>query len=134
MKKARFLYYTLFICCIGLLFSTCKRDPQIVDYKDYPNDVGLIIRGKCATSGCHNDISYEAAGGLNLSTWNDLFKGTRTGATLIPYRADFSPFMYFVNTYNDLGLINIPTMPINKKSAESRGIISMEAHTRGTTR
>ncbi len=111
------MYKSFFLCGIVVVFFfllSCKRDIPIIDYKDYPNEVGKIIRGKCATSGCHNDASYEAAGGLNLSTWNNLFKGSRTGAVVIPYSTDYSSFLYFVNTYPDLGLTNVPVMPVNQ--------------------
>ncbi len=102
----------LLISTIGALVC-CKKDTEIIDYKDYPNAVGKIIRSRCANIGCHNDASHQAAGGLNMSTWNDLFKGTRSGASIIPYRADYSPLIYFVNTYTDIGPVNTPLMPLN---------------------
>lgn len=111
------------LLAIGL--SSCVKESDKIDTKDYPETVGKIIRGRCATSGCHNDASYEAAGGLNLSTWEDLFNGTRTGASVIPYRADFSSFMYFVNTYPDLGPINSPTMPYNKDPLSKDEVIAL---------
>ena len=123
MSGIRLIYYLLLLCCMTLFFFSCKKDTEIVESKDYPNKIGIIIRGKCATSGCHNDASYKAAGGLNLSTWDNLFKGTETGASVIPYRSDFSSLMYFVNTYPELGLMNTPTMPINKKALSREEVI-----------
>jgi DNA-binding beta-propeller fold protein YncE len=98
----------------AIIFFSCAKDNDKIDTKDYPEEIGKIIQGRCATSGCHNNESYDAAGGLNLSTWEDLFKGTRTGSAIIPYRPDFSPLMYFVNTFSDLGPANSPTMPFGR--------------------
>ncbi len=108
----RTLYITVSMLII-FVFSLCRKDKGKVGFGNYPSDVGKIMVYKCATSGCHNNLSYLASGGLNLTTWNDMFKGTNSGSSVIPFRADFSSLCYFVNTYTDLGIINSPTMPFN---------------------
>ncbi|MFL5752696.1 MAG: YncE family protein [Bacteroidia bacterium] len=123
MKAVSHQLFLLFLLSAAL--SSCVKESDKIDTKDYPEVVGKIIRGRCATSGCHNDASYDAAGGLNLSTWEDLFKGTRTGASVIPYRADYSPFLYFVNTYADLGPVNVPTMPYGKAALSRDEVIQL---------
>jgi DNA-binding beta-propeller fold protein YncE len=95
-------------------FSFCRKDVGKTIYGNYPNEVGKIMVNKCATSGCHNAISYPASNGLNLTTWDDLFKGGNSGSSVIPFRSDFSSLCYFINTYADLGIINTPTMPYNR--------------------
>ncbi len=112
MRKPLYIVFFPFI----IVFSFCKKDTGPGFFKDYPNEVGNIIINKCATSGCHNDASYLAAAGLNLSTWEDLFKGSNSGSSVIPYRADFSSFCYFINTFSELGPVNYPTMPYNAKA------------------
>jgi len=104
-----------FIIPIVLLFafSYCRKDKGLTNYGNYPNEVGKIMVNQCATTGCHNAASAEAASGLNLSTWSDLFKGSRSGSPVIPYSSRFSSLCYFINSYNDLGPVNLPTMPIN---------------------
>ncbi|HEY1039688.1 MAG TPA: hypothetical protein VGF30_09805, partial [Bacteroidia bacterium] len=79
---------------------------------DYPVEIGKIFKGRCATSGCHNEASYKGAAGLNLSNWSNLFKGGNSGAVVIPFNAEFSSLCYFINTYPDLGPTNLPTMPV----------------------
>ncbi len=101
---------------VTVLFFSCKKDIGLANFGDYPNDVGKIVALTCATEGCHNNKSYKAASGLNLSTWNDLFKGTSSGAAVIPFRSDFSSLCYFINTYPEFGLMNGPTMPLNKSA------------------
>ncbi|MGZ3931415.1 MAG: hypothetical protein ACXVP0_08685 [Bacteroidia bacterium] len=96
-----------------LLFYTCKKDKGLSNYGNYPNEIGKIMVNRCATSGCHNDASYEANAGLNLSTWDALFKGSNSGSPVIPFRADFSSLCYFINTNKNLGPVNFPTMPYN---------------------
>lgn len=98
---------------ISLVFSSCLKDKGLTIYGNYPNEVGKIMTTQCATSGCHNNASYKAANGLNLTTWDDLFKGSNSGSPVIPYSSRFSSLCYFINTYSELGPINIPTMPVN---------------------
>ena len=94
---------------VTILGSSCTYDhlqmpvsPAIVN-SGYPTNVGTIIVNKCATSGCHNNLSYVNAANLNLSTWDELFKGSGlTGAVVIPYRPDFSSLCYFTNIDSSL--------------------------------
>ena len=96
-----------------IILISCKKDPSLPTANNYPDEVGKIISNKCATSGCHNEASYKAAGNLNLTDFNTLFKGSSTGSPVIPYRSDFSSLCYFINTYTEYGPINNPTMPLN---------------------
>jgi len=99
---------------ISILFlTTCTWDKSLPDYKGYPEDIGAIMVKKCATSGCHNDISKAAAGGLSLTTWDNLFEGTRDNAAVIPFRPNQSFLMFFINTFADLGQSLSPIMPYN---------------------
>lgn len=97
-----------------LLFFSCTKDKGTPDYEGYPKEVGEIIVNKCALSGCHNSVSSGACAGLDLSTWENLLKGSRNNSSLIPYRPDQSFFFFSVNTFNDLGPMMEPTMPINR--------------------
>ncbi len=114
MKKWSFSVLSAMVTII--VFSTCTRDRTTVDYttKGYPQEVGEIIVAKCATAGCHNDISKDAAGGLSLETWDKLFQGARSGSVIIPYRPDFSTLIYATNSYYGFNSTSItPTMPAN---------------------
>ncbi len=85
-----------------------------VEKSGYPEDVGTIIIGKCATIGCHDPRSKEASSGLDLSTWDQMFAGNRSGAVTIAYRADASPLFTFCNIYPELGdTAQLPKMPVN---------------------
>jgi len=106
------LRYTTFAFIFFLLFS-CKKDVGKVNFGDYPNEIGKIMVTRCATSGCHNSKSFTAAAGLNLETWKNLFDGSNSGSTVIPYSSRFSYLCYFINSYPDMGLVNEPTMPVN---------------------
>ncbi len=96
-----------------IITISCSKDPQIFLQGDYPPEVAKILVNKCATSGCHNDASYQGAANLNTSTYANLFKGSSNGSPIIPYRSDFSSLCYFINTYAEYGLTNLPTMPLN---------------------
>lgn len=105
----------ILIISILTIFSSCKKDPQIIDVSKtgYPENIGKLFITKCAVSGCHNDVSKNAASGLSLSTWNTLFEGARSGSAVIPFRHSLSTLFLFTNTHEDYGLSNLPTMPIN---------------------
>ncbi len=107
------------------VFTNCKKDIGQIDYTatGFPQSVGKIIKLKCATSGCHNDLSKDAAGGLSLETWDKMFLGTRTGAVVIPYRPDFSTLLYYTNSYDEFGKIHlIPKMPSGSESLSNSEI------------
>ncbi len=103
-----------------LVLATCTKDvgklQSSVKEHHYPEQIANIILNKCATSGCHNQISKDAAAGLNLETWNTLFEGSRGGAVVIPYRTDFSTLLFYTNSYSQFGNIQLlPKMPINQQ-------------------
>lgn len=96
------------------MIQSCRKDKSAEANKsNYPEQVGKIINNKCAISGCHNQISKSAAGGLSMETWEQLFEGGNTGSVVIPYRPDQSWLMYFVNTDTSRGIVLSPTMPVN---------------------
>jgi DNA-binding beta-propeller fold protein YncE len=107
--------YLTFIVCLAV-FNSCTKDfgKRDLSQTGYPNDAGQIIVNKCATSGCHNDNSKDAAGGISFSSWNKLFEGSNNGAVIIPYRPDFSTFCFFINTIPSNGSSLQPTMPLGK--------------------
>jgi DNA-binding beta-propeller fold protein YncE len=113
MKNNSLKIFFLFSLSV-IFYSGCTYDKGVPNYNDYPEEIGKLIFTKCATAGCHNDASKDAAGGLSLQTWNKLFEGGRSGAAVIPYRSDYSTLFYFTNTYHDLGVTLQPSMPYNK--------------------
>lgn len=98
------------------LYSSCTHQAAYVDAtgSNFPPKIAAIFLSKCAISGCHNNLSYGAADSLNLSTWDDLFKGTGTGSVVIPFRSDFSSLCYFTNTDSSLGIVLQPAMPFER--------------------
>lgn len=100
---------------VVIILASCKKmiDPAF-NKSEYPEEIAQIIVNKCATAGCHNDKSFQNAANLNLTTWDDLLAGGITGAAVVAYSPAQSSLMQFVNTYEDMGLITTPTMPINQ--------------------
>lgn len=99
----------------AILFAACKPKPSppvaTPDYGRFPDAVGKILVEKCATAGCHNATSYLNCAGLLLDSWEHLFEGGGSGASVVPYSPDFSPLLYFVNTDPSKGTVATPTMP-----------------------
>lgn len=125
--KYSILKLSLIAFLSALLLGTCKIDnPLLVKSGgNYPEDIGKIVLNKCAVSGCHNDISKDAASGLSLTSWNKLFDGTRNGAAVIPYNHKQSTMFLFCNTYEELGVAIKPTMPIDRPALSKEEIISI---------
>lgn len=113
-----------------ILIPSCKKDkpdpaPVAIDTK-YPAHIEAIIKTKCAVSGCHNNISKDAAAGLSLETWDRLFEGGRGGAAVIPYSSDFSTLFYYINTDSTLGLTLEPTMPVNSPPLSQAEVLTIK--------
>jgi DNA-binding beta-propeller fold protein YncE len=122
--KINFVVGSLVVVFTG--FVACTKEKVAPDYRSYPIEVGEILVNKCAVSGCHNQNSKAAAGGLNLDSWNSLFEGGRNSACVIPFRSDFSTLHYYVNTFTDLGPALTPTMPYNKTPLSRQEVITLK--------
>lgn len=107
------LRYTVLVVTAFLL--SCRKDVGQLNHGNYPVEIGNIIATRCAVSGCHNAQSAAAAGSYNLETWETMFAGSSSGSPIVPYNSAFSSFCYYINTYDDLGLQNTPTMPLNRE-------------------
>src|SRR5262245_52274661 len=86
-----------------LFLFSCTKDNSLPDTKGYPEEMSKIFLTRCSVSGCHNNVSSANAAGLNLSSWDDLFKGGNGNSSVIPFRADQSFLFYAVNSYHELG-------------------------------
>ena len=121
--------YTLFMLALLSALAGCKydKDEPEPNFEDgcYPPEVAEIIVKKCATAGCHNTQSKDAASGLDLSTWEAMFQGNRNGATTIPFRSDQSTLFYFINTDTTLGISQLPTMPYNAAPLSTSEILTI---------
>ena len=110
--------YFLFFIILVIGFTSCKDDKvePTPPFNDgcYPPAVAEIIVKKCANSGCHNTASKDAASGLELNIWENMFLRNSNSATIVPYRSDQSTLFYFVNTDTLLGIVQIPNMPYNE--------------------
>ncbi len=104
------------VCIIFLLvnFFACSRKDPAFNASDFPTEIHKILTKQCATVGCHNEASYRNAANLNLTSYENLLKGSSNGSVVIPFSPNQSSFMQFVNTYADLGLITKPSMPLNQ--------------------
>lgn len=120
------VFHSLIVIGCSLFFTTCRTDKGTPDFGNYPTDVGKLLTTKCATPGCHNNISKDGAAGLSLETWNILFMGDKAGSPVIPYRPDFSSLCFFVNTFPDLGIALKPTMPYNKSPLNREEVILLQ--------
>ncbi len=104
----------LALAFIAVALTACSHDDE-EQFEDggYPPEVAEIMVKSCATAGCHNTASKDAASGLDLSTWNKMFDGNSNGAVTIPYWPGQSTLLYFINTDTSLGIVQSPNMPFN---------------------
>lgn len=124
MKKITAL--TLALTAVTLLYNCQKyKLKKQIKTSNYPTEIGKILVGKCATAGCHTATSKEAAAGLALENWAQLFEGGRGGAVVVPYQHQFSSLFLFCNTYAALGQTSLPTMPLNANVLNPSEIITL---------
>lgn len=107
----------------------CKDKEPVLDMGGFPDAVGKILVGKCATAGCHNEASYVNSANLRLDKWQYLFDGGSNGAEVVPYSPDFSPLLYFVNTDPARGTVATPTMPYDPTGKNANKLSEAEYNT-----
>lgn len=100
---------------IAFSAASCKRD-ELTAPSHFPAEVEAILVQNCATEGCHTAQGADLAGGLNLETWEGLFKGTRGGSAVVPYAPEMSYLLYSINTDSTVGPVLTPTMPFGQPS------------------
>jgi len=113
IKKFSLIGLILFI--IIYAFQACTNKVAYpYTSSQFPNEVAQIIITNCATDGCHNQQSYQNAGGLLLDSWEALMNGSNNGACVIPFSPENSSLLYYINRDSAEGIVAKPTMPINK--------------------
>lgn len=117
-----FSRYLSFFFFSGILLSSCKKDPVIYDLpgSNFPKEPGKILLTRCANEGCHTKTGNS--GGLSLETWDDLFRGNKRGAVVIPYNPEQSPLFQFSNIYPELGPEAKPSMPLNQEPLSKKEV------------
>lgn len=95
----RFVVPLILLCFV----CGCTKDKGVVDYSGYPARIGSIIQARCATSGCHGEPAGDENGFLNLSSWDNLYKGGKNNSVLIPFRSDLSKLFSYANHFHELG-------------------------------
>lgn len=119
-KSLAILPITFGAICLTIHTIGCKpkeKDPPAGQNSGFPSNIENILVTKCATAGCHNDVT--ASGGLRLDNWQSLFDGAANGAVVIPYRPDLSSLMYFINNDPSRGPVAEPLMPYNSEPLSS---------------
>lgn len=95
--EAKFISSLLIFCSImfGCSHQITPPEPSVddIDYDKistimYSQHIQPIFNQKCQSSGCHNSI--DRAAGLQLTSWDDLIKGSNFGETLISGNAKHS--------------------------------------------
>lgn len=108
-----------------IFFVSCNKScPE--ENSEFPPEVQIIFTNKCATSGCHNATSFSNAANLNMTSWNALLKGAVNGSVIIPFSPNQSSLLQFVNTHTDLGLIGLPTMPLNEAPLSRAEVLAIK--------
>jgi DNA-binding beta-propeller fold protein YncE len=112
---------------LAIFIFSCKPDKDLldIDAAGYPHEVGRIILTKCAVKGCHNDISKDAAAGLSLTSWENMFKGADGESVVIPYSRRYSTLFLFINTHASLGGMETPTMPLNAEPLSYEEVLTI---------
>ena len=115
-----------YLIVLILFVASCDRK-KVEENSHFPPAVQIIFTNKCATSGCHNDKSFQNAANLNLTSWETLFKGSVNGSVAIPFAAMQSSLFQFVNTYPDLGLTATPFMPLNGTPLSRNEVLAIKS-------
>ncbi|MEX1276450.1 MAG: c-type cytochrome domain-containing protein, partial [Bacteroidota bacterium] len=107
----------------------CQQDlPIAPDYDNirtivYSRHVQPLFDQSCSSGGCHN--SGSAAAGLKLDSWENVFRGSEHGASVIPFRSRKSHLIFHVNRDAAVAPVANPPMPPDRplSPAEVRFLI-----------
>lgn len=125
LRYSRYFFLYLFLFLYSCLNDKYNGNP--FEASGYPDDVAEIMVTKCAVSGCHNTQSAQGAAGLDLSTWDRMFDGSRGGTAVIPYRSDQSFIINFINTYDDIDSNQAsPLMPLDKEPLSREEVMTIK--------
>lgn len=124
----KLIFFSLLFFALTGVFNSCRKDAplHVPGQSGYPLHIEKIILGRCAVSGCHNTESAEAASGLDLTTWELMFRGNRSGAVVIPYWSELSPVFLFTNVYHELGNMSTPTMPLGREPLSKDEVVQIK--------
>ena len=126
ISKSNFSLLLFFSIFAIVTFAGCKYEKGNPNYNGFPNEIGQLFFAKCSTPGCHSDASKDAAAGLSMASWDKLFEGGRSSAVVIPFRNGYSTLFSFCNTFSDLGVRNIPTMPYSKEYLSRKEVVLLK--------
>lgn len=126
-RMGKFNAKSLFLPLLAVLLAFGCRKVRPKDRGGYPEEVAEILVASCATVGCHDDNSYDKEGRLSLTSWESAFRGSRAGAAIVPYRLDQSYLSFFINTYDDLGIVQTPTMPLNNPPLSREDVTTIQS-------
>src|SRR5437016_302052 len=94
-----FLRWRLTIIFLGCIFlSSCEHistEPKAIG--NYPGNVSAIIQANCLGGSCHSEPTALNTG-LDLSTWENMTKGSIFLNEIIPYHAAKSHLFGHINT------------------------------------
>lgn len=124
-SKTNNLRFLILSGLLILLAFGCRKE-RVKDPKGYPEEVADIMLLTCATTGCHDDNSNDAEGRLSLASWDAAFQGSRAGAAIVPFRVDQSYLSFFINTYEDLGITQTPSMPLNAAPLSREQVVTIQ--------
>lgn len=122
----RILSFLLLSLTIAYVISACKPTKNEIPDGGFPTEIANILVAKCAVSGCHNSASYTNANNLRLDSWEAVFKGSSSGAVVVPYGPQYSSLLYFVNTDSTRGVVAGPTMPLSDATTKRPLLTSEE--------
>src|SRR5262245_20031562 len=91
--QSRWIFLVVPLLCVFLACEEEVSSPHPTDYSSietiqFSQHVQPLLRSRCATGECHNNVSRAA--GLDLTSWDMLQKGSDFGEDVVPFRPEAS--------------------------------------------
>ncbi|HZY10904.1 MAG TPA: beta-propeller fold lactonase family protein [Bacteroidota bacterium] len=136
MNKSLQLYhrFTIILLSIVITYSCQDRVIEVVD-KSPPNYSTItqinfsshilpIFEGNCLTASCHN--TNNAAGGLILNSWENIFRGSRSGAVIVSGNPSMSHLIQVINTDTSISPVSFPQMPLGRNPLQKEQVLFLK--------
>lgn len=116
------------VLLLGFFLSGCVQKSEITQPTNsssgqYSQDIQPIFNRSCGTSDCHGGGPRGFAGGLDLTSYNGLFRGSAYGAAVVSGSAFMSHLVQVINrTDTNLSPISSAAMPASRSPLPSQDI------------
>ncbi len=119
---------------VGVVLAGCTEPNQVIDTPvippagEFSTEIKPILDRSCGSSSCHGGGPRGFAGGLDLTSWDAIFRGSQYGTVVVPGSHYMSHLIQTVN-WSDTALSPVSSvrMPASRNQIPRADILTLSA-------